>query len=178
MKILNALLLLATLSSAAWAGEAADDPDRLDALLGEWSGSAWTQRWPQRVESESHELVRRVLGGTALLIEGNHFAIRDGVRVPVHTALALIRRAADGSYRIHSYLSDGRDIEASGRWVDDEFQWGFALPDGSRQIRYRMRLAGDTWVETGETSSDGQAWTKFFEMNLVRQVPAGTTTKK
>ncbi len=159
--------LLLLLASVASAGEPASS---LDALVGEWQGEGWTQRGPERSTFDSHETVRKVLDDTAWLIEGRHF--RSGTRQSVHNALALIRPGAKGGeYRMHSWLSDGRDMEAWGREEGDEFHWGFSLPDGSRDIRYRLRVSGDTWTEVGETRATGQAWMKFFEMTLRKQPP-------
>lgn len=147
----------------------ANDPvSPLDAMVGEWQGEGWVQRGPQRSTFDSHETVRKVLDGTAWLIEGRHF--RSGTQESVHNALALVRPgAADGEYRMHSWLSDGREMEAWGRREGEEFHWGFSLPDGSRDIRYRLRVTDGTWTEIGETRAAGQPWMKFFEMTLRKQ---------
>lgn len=164
-RLLTFFVLLLVLSPV----HAADVPLKgFEIMPGEWTGGGWMQRGPERSTFTSHESVRYVLGGNALLIEGQHFTERDGRKVPVHNALALIRADADGEYSIHSWLSDGRDIEGWARWQDGEFQWGFSLPDHSREVRYRVRIEGDSWTEIGETRATGGEWMKFFEMTLER----------
>lgn len=168
MKALTRYLLMICLMPVAMAAETVPLTG-LDGLIGNWEGTGWTQQGPDRRETfESREVVRKVLGGSALLIEGEHFKATEKGRIPVHQALALVRADGEGNYRLHSWLSNGRDIEAWGRMVGEEFHWGFTLPDGSRQIRYRLLLQGDTWTETGETSVDGEHWVVFFGMSLQR----------
>lgn len=61
---------------------------------------------------------------------------------------------------------DGATIEARGRVQDGAFVWGFQDPRAGH-LRYTIRLSPDQrWTEVGERSSDGVAWTKYFEMTL------------
>lgn len=149
---------------------AAGSLQRFDAMTGNWQGGGWMQRGPERSAFTGHESVRYVLDGTALLIEGRHFTEREGRQVPAHTALALIRAVprSEGEYSIHSWLSDGRDIEGWARWAGEEFHWGFSLPERRREIRYRIRIDGDRWTEVGETRAGTGEWVKFFEMRMQR----------
>ena len=162
--VVSVLLLLAL----PFAVQAAESVDELAPLVGEWEGGGWIQRGPERASFTSHESVRHVLDRTALLVEGQHYMERDGEKIPVHNALALIRRAAGGDYTMHSWLSDGRDTEGWARWRDGEFQWGFTLPNGSREVRYRIRVEDDRWTEAGETRIADGEWMTFFGMELDR----------
>ncbi|HEX7047711.1 MAG TPA: hypothetical protein VF275_09105 [Gammaproteobacteria bacterium] len=164
------LMLLLSLALCASAHAAEPSVQALEAMLGEWQGGGWMQIGSERSTFTGHESVRYTLGETAILVEGRHFSERDGVQVPVHTALALIRVATQGDapYSLHSFLSDGRDTEGWARWADGEFQWGFSLPDNSRDIRFSIRIDGDEWTEIGETRATGKDWVQYFEMHMKR----------
>lgn len=171
MKTTKKFLLMLLPLALSVSVHAAETPvQALEAMIGEWQGGGWMQMGPERSTFTGHESVRYALDETALLVEGRHFSERDGVQVPVHTALALIRAATQGDapYSLHSFLSDGRDIEGWARWTDGEFQWGFSLPDHSRDIRFSIHIDGDEWTEIGETRATGKDWVKYFEMSLKR----------
>ncbi|HEX7030467.1 MAG TPA: hypothetical protein VF254_07715 [Gammaproteobacteria bacterium] len=164
------LLLLLPLVPVLPVHAAEASVQELEAMLGEWQGGGWVQRGRERMTFTGHESVRYALDRTALLVEGRHFTEREGVQTRVHTALALIRAATQGDapYSLHSYLSDGREIEGWASWTDGEFQWGFSVPERAREVRYRVWIDGDQWTEVGETRVENGEWKRYFEMHMTR----------
>jgi hypothetical protein len=142
----------------------------LSFLLGRWEGGGAIEPAPgQRYAFTSLEEVRMHVDGLVMSIEGIHFASVPGdQRGPkVHHAFATIRfDAARGDYAMTATRLDGATIEARGRVQDGTFVWGFQDPRAGH-LRYTIRLSPDQrWSEIGERSSDGVAWTKYFEMTL------------
>jgi hypothetical protein len=111
----------------------------------------------------------RAMADLSFLLEGIHFASVPGdQRGPkIHHAFATVRfDVTRGDYAITATRLDGATIEARGRMQDGSFVWGFQDPRAGH-LRYTIRLSPDErWSEIGERSSDGVAWTKFFEMTL------------
>jgi hypothetical protein len=142
----------------------------LSFLLGRWEGRGAIEPAPgQRHAFTSLEEVRMHVDGIVMTIEGIHFASVPGdQRGPkIHHAFATVRfDVTRGDYAITATRLDGATIEARGRMQDGSFVWGFQDPRAGH-LRYTIRLSPDErWSEIGERSSDGVAWTKFFEMTL------------
>jgi hypothetical protein len=66
-------------------------------------------------------------------------------------------------YLVGTWEGEGWMIVESEGW-----RWEIKGPQGV--IRFVMKLSAEGhWLEIGERSSDGQTWTKFFEMTLKKQ---------
>lgn len=147
-----------------------DAMEEVAAMAGEWEGEGWMRMGPgEPATFHSRETVESRLGGRALLIEGLHHArTDDGGRGPaVHHALALLTwNTGAGEYDFRTYVAHRGAGDFTGRMEDGAFVWGGETPRG--QMRYTIRIEGDTWDETGELSQDGETWTPFFGMKLKR----------
>ena len=62
---------------------------KLDKMIGRWSGEGWIQQGPKREEFTGAENVQRKLDGLALLIEGRFTDKKDSSRV-IHETLAVL----------------------------------------------------------------------------------------
>jgi hypothetical protein len=138
---------------------------------GRWQGEGWMQMGPGEPKKTSvDEKIESKLDGTVMLVEGiGKSTTATGQEMIVHHALAVLSYdQPSGQYKFRSYLKDGRSTEA---WFtitgENKFQWGFDIPNRGK-TRYSIVLdpSKKTWNETGEFSTDGTAWSKFFEMNL------------
>ncbi len=138
---------------------------KLDALVGQWSGSGWIMHEKGKETFTGTETVQRKLDGLALLVEGN---FKDKEGVIVHETLAVLSpNTKTKNYDFRTYLANGMNGEHELKAVGSSWQWGFQIPNGI--IRYDIKIQNDTWIETGEISrDDGKTWMKFFEMNLKR----------
>jgi len=140
----------------------------LDYLIGDWQGEGWIEFNGIRRSFRGGELVQRKLDGVALLVEGNFLArMPDAAsEVPVHTTLGIVSYDSDAQqYRFDTWLANGSSGERELVLYPDGWQWEIQGPQGV--IRYRMWLTPQgEWLEVGERSSDGQIWSKFFEMRL------------
>lgn len=145
---------------------------KLDWLVGQWKGESWTEFVPgQRRTSSGIETVQSKLGGLLLVIEGLHKSKPPGKEVEVITHQALAVLSYDESekrYHFRAYEAGGRFVDAEAKAPDGRtLEWGLDTPRG--RICYTIkRTESDQWFETGEISSDGKAWQKFFEMTLQR----------
>lgn len=139
----------------------------LEPMVGEWQGGGWMLHEGRRHAFSSRESVRRVMGGHGLLIEGSHHVEREGKRIPVHQALAVIQDGHEpGSFRMQTFLAGREGVSAEAEWEAGVFTWGFAVPGG--EIRYRIDFRGGGWLETGERRQEGGDWQTFFRMRLAR----------
>lgn len=146
---------------------------KLTALAGKWKGSGTVTMGPGNTETFAQtEDVQFRLDGTVLQIEG--IGRRQPANEVVFNALAIINfDVQKGNYAMRSYLRDGRWTDAWFKIIENElFQWGYAIPGNSGQIRYTITLnaAAQTWQEVGEYSADGTNWHKVFEMNLTKEL--------
>jgi hypothetical protein len=142
---------------------------KLQFLEGQWKGTAWMQMGPQKKEALQTETVQWHANGTVLTIDGLGVDAADP-KVKVHQAYATISYDLAGQrYRMQAFKGDGQLVEADFKVLDDgSIQWGFQHPKAGH-IRYHIRLEDGKWVETGESSRDGQTWTPFFSTKLTRQ---------
>ena len=71
-------------------------------------------------------------------------------------------------YQWHAWrIPGGIFSEHEPQLSEKGFTWAMEVPSG--KIRYEVtHTEEDGWFETGEFSSDGESWTKFFEMDLKR----------
>ena len=146
---------------------------KLDYMAGRWQGEGWIEYGGRRITFRGSETVQRKLGGLALLVEGDFVSRPPGAErdVPVHTTLAVISYVpAERRYRFATWLASGAQGEHELVLTADGWRWELDQPMG--RVRYVMRLtpAGE-WLETGERSADGAAWTQFFEMRLKKGQP-------
>ena len=68
--------------------------------------------------------------------------------------------------RMRTYLASGISGEYEIKVLPEWYEWGFETGQGT--IKYTIKINPENWNEVGEFSRDGKAWTKFFEMNLVK----------
>jgi len=141
---------------------------KLAFLVGEWEGEAWIQMGPERRDTVSqHESVEWRLGGEVLLIQGTG---RQGERT-VHSALATLAwDPTRQAYSMWTYASGRGTLQPEVEVGDGVLVWSFTVPGGGRRVRYTARLdEQERWIETGETSTDGQTWHPFMAMTLSRK---------
>jgi hypothetical protein len=142
---------------------------KLAFLVGEWRGEAWIQMGPERRDTVAQrESVEWRVAGEVLLIQGTGL---QGEKT-VHSALATLAwDPARQAYTMWTYAAGRGSLQPEVEVGEDHsLVWSFTVPGGGRQVRYRARLDEQgRWVETGETSTDGQTWHPFMGMTLVRQ---------
>ncbi len=153
---------------------------KLEFLVGEWRGLSWMQMGPQRSEASGVETVQKKAGGLALLIEGR-FSSRspDGSDRVVHDALAVLSYDSESdTYRMVSHLANGRTGDFAARLIGEQtLQW--VIPETPvGEIRYTLTIDGDTWIEAGHMTREGEPF-QFFGMSLKKvgaEDPAATPT--
>jgi hypothetical protein len=143
----------------------------LESWIGRWQGEgSMTTQTGEVKKSNVDEKIEYKLDNTLLLVEGvgKYTDAATNKEVISHHALGVLSfDAATSQYKFRSYLKDGKSTDA---WfnitAENQYQWGFDTPGG--KIRYSIVLdpVKKTWNEIGEFSRDGNAWRKFFEMNL------------
>lgn len=171
----NLLFILCLLLSQVALAQAPNSPkatvqEKMEALnwiTGKWQGQGWMSFGPEQKHTFTQtEDIRYKLDNTVLQIEG----LGKNNNRTIHDALALMTYdAARGQYTFHSYTAEGRhQTDAAVTVEDKKFTW--QMNSGpNRKIRYTIWLdEQNRWQEIGETSSDGQTWSKFFEMTLTK----------
>lgn len=143
-----------------------EEMKKLSGWVGEWKGEGWQmdqQTWQEQPFTVVEKVESR-LDGLALIIEGKGMR---GTNLG-HHALAMIYYNADkGHYDFNSIVTLGQSALAKGEFNDKgEFIWGFEIPQG--QIKYTIKIDGDTWIESGAFSMDGDTWYPTMEMKLTR----------
>ena len=140
----------------------------LHYMTGIWSGVGWVLGQEGKImEFNQTENIRYQLDETILLIEG--IGKEQETNAVTFEALGIITYdASTGQYTIRSYISSGQFTDAKAHFEGDNFIWTFSTPAG--KIKYTHHITDEIhWKETGEFSSDGTKWNKFFEMNLEKQ---------
>lgn len=136
---------------------------KLDKMAGQWKGSGWIQRGPQRETFTGTETVQKKLDGLALLVEGK-FANAEGK--VIHETLAVLSCDDKMSgYKFATYLANGITGLQDFKVVGDHYEWGFEIPSAGT-VRYMIRIDYTSWLEVGEFSRDGKLWFQNFEMKL------------
>lgn len=133
-------------------------------LVGEWKGSGWlTMGSPERRTFTQSENFVSKLNGLVLQIDGLGKNAEGKV---VHEALATIAYdPREKAYHFRSYDAQGHYLDTDATCHDNTLVWN--MNAGPRKIRYTISLnEKKQWSEIGETSADGNAWQKFFEMTL------------
>jgi hypothetical protein len=146
--------------------------DKLAWLEGDWAGPAWFQMGPRKSNVNQTEKLYRAAGGTVLVIQGIGTAADPGVppATVMHDAFGILYwNAPTGQYRFRSFIGSGQSLETTADVSDRKLVWGFEIP-GQGKTRYTITLtpAGE-WFEIGERTTDGETWTKFFEMTLKKR---------
>ncbi|MHC5023794.1 MAG: hypothetical protein ACYTGG_07770 [Planctomycetota bacterium] len=146
---------------------------QVEFLAGRWTGEGWIRLGPDgRLTFRGTEIVQKKLGGTILLIEGEHRASMPGAEADatIHHALAVVSwDQASGTYRFRSRLADGRQGDYEASVENGKLEWSMTVP-GRGRMRCTIRLddAGH-WHEIGEINPPGtDAWHQVFEMTLER----------
>lgn len=139
---------------------------KLEQLVGQWKGSGWSQQGKERVSFVGTETVQRKIDGLALLVEGRFTAkMPGGEEKVIHETLAVLSYNPQTKiYDFNTFLASGAVGKHELKIVEDGWEWGFKIPQGV--IRYKIKIADNTWTEIGEIMMNGKDWTKFFEMNL------------
>lgn len=141
--------------------------EKLSWLEGTWKGAAWTQMGPQKRDTFwMTETISYKLDRTIVEVEGIG---KDKTGEVAHHARAVISYNANTQkYQWHAWrIPGGIFSEHEPQLSEKGFTWAMEVPSGN--IRYEVtHTEEDGWFETGEFSSDGESWTKFFEMNLHR----------
>jgi len=145
---------------------------KLDNWFGEWEGSGWSQRGPQtREEFAVRESVQPKLGGVIVLIEGKGAAkaVEGGEGKVGHDALAVVSFDPESkTYRFHHYTMQGASGEDELVLTEKGMSWELKSANLPFRMRFLIEIDGDTWHEYGETSRDGERWTRNMEMTLKR----------
>ena len=136
---------------------------KLDAMIGLWKGSGWSQQGKERETFTGTENVQRKIDGLALLVEGKFV---DKNNVVKHETLAVLSyNSTSKDYDFNTFLFNGRKGQYTLKAAGEDWQWGFSFSGGT--VRYTIKLTADTWHEIGEISMDeGKTWRQFFEMTL------------
>lgn len=139
---------------------------KLDRLVGQWKGSGWIQQGKERESFTGTETVQRKIDGLALLVEGRFTSkMPSGEEKVIHETLAVLSYNLQTKiYDFDTFLASGRAGKHEFKAVEDGWEWGFKFPQGT--VRYKIKIADNTWTEIGEITMNGKDWTKFFEMNL------------
>lgn len=142
---------------------------KMEWMVGEWTGTAWTQMGPQNRDTViMHESISPELNGTILKIKGTGYQITEnGEKEIAHDAFAVISYdAANQKYRWQSWrIPGGYFIEHEPEITDDTFSWIMETPRGKMKYKLQLNDKGQ-WHETGHFSQDGENWFPFFEMIL------------
>ena len=168
----RAAMVLVLLLSATFAYGAGEEMKKLDFLIGDWKGEGWIQMGPgKRSSALQTEKVTSRAGGKVLLIEGlGRRKMENGTAGEVvHDAIALV--AWDKTKKTYRFDAHAAQQESVDTTIDltapKTLVWGFDTPQG--KVRYTIKLTPKgEWYEVGDWSADGKAWTKFFEMTLVK----------
>lgn len=141
-------------------------------LIGEWDGDGWIQAGPERRTFHEHESFRYAAGGTVAVVDGTGTVTSAGPSQGTigHLAFAVLSYdSTKAAFRWQAFRKEGDEIDDQPTMSDRKLVWGFAVPQAGR-VRFTITLspAGEWW-ETGEFSSDGTTWAKFFEMTLKKR---------
>ncbi len=170
MKRVVMILALVLVASCAY-GEG--EMGKLDFLVGEWKGEAWTQMGPGKRELVIQtEKVTAKAGGKTLLVEGlGRRKMEDGsAGEVVHDAIALIAwDKAKSTYRFIGHVAQRESVDtALDMTGPNTLVWGVDTPQGKARFTIRLNEQGQ-WNEVGEFSRDGGTnWMKFMEMTLTK----------
>lgn len=136
-------------------------------LIGDWEGEGSMQTRTGREGAAVREKVESRLDGRVLVMEGiGREPTSDETGRVVHHAFGVLSYDPEKRQYIFRAFRDGGAIDPAGRLADGVFIWEFEVPGG--RTRYLIRQDKGEWLETGEFSSDGTTWRKFFEMRLHR----------
>ncbi len=176
MKTISLLFLLIFLASIGYS----QSPEiiqqnamkKMEWLVGEWKGTAWTQMGPQNRDTvEMHESIVLELNGTILKIKGTgyHFN-KEGNKEVAHDAFAVVSYdVANQKYRWQSWrVPGGYFTEHEPEVGENSFSWIMETPQGKMKYKLQLNNKGQ-WHETGHFSRDGENWFPFFEMVLNKQ---------
>lgn len=173
-KILVLSFVLSMNAKAQSPNNSAINKEKMTAFAswaGIWEGEGSMQMGPGSGKKTSvREAIEFKLDGTILVVEGvgkNIDATSKQESVVHHAFGILSYDVASQEYKFKSYILDGKSADAWFKVIsENNFSWGFDVPNG--KIRYTITIDGGkkTWNEIGEFSRDGNQWLKFFEMNL------------
>ncbi|MEO9473900.1 MAG: hypothetical protein ABJG41_00125 [Cyclobacteriaceae bacterium] len=141
-----------------------------DFMIGTWTGTGEMMMPGGSSTSNVREVISYKAGKTVIQMEGlGTIDLPNGETKVVHDALGVLSYDFfQKKYKLNSFISKGMQTEANIELKGDgKAVWWFDA--GGMTIRYTLSVADGKWNEIGERSPDGEIWTKFFEMNLVRE---------
>lgn len=139
---------------------------KLAFLAGDWEGAGSIAMGPSREAFTQSERIQFKHDGTLLLIEGHGKSPKTGATV--HDALAVVTfDRKSGGYKFRSFAAVGRFADTEASVNGNTMVWGLTF--GPQKIRYTITVENGMWREIGERSTDGAAWTPFFEMTLKKK---------
>ncbi|MEX2497715.1 MAG: hypothetical protein WD397_02420 [Wenzhouxiangellaceae bacterium] len=145
----------------------------LQHWVGLWQGSGWAATGPrERQEFQITETVSGKLGGSVLLLEGLGTTMTEsGDEIVTHNAIGLVSfDPAGGRYNLRSHDLRGSVHDSTLEIDGDVMRWAFRDESSGAQLRFEIRVEGDTWHEIGHVSPDGnENWYPMLEMTLHRQ---------
>jgi hypothetical protein len=142
--------------------------EKLEFLVGEWSGGATVLRGPgQFVEMAQTESAQFKLDGLVLVIEGVGRTKTDGK--PALQALGLISFDDEtGTYKMRAF-NDGRWLEAEVKLAGtgNSLSWGFTLGPYKTTTVLRINENGE-WTEHGEIAVNDRPPQKMMDLKVRR----------
>jgi hypothetical protein len=139
--------------------------------IGEWKGTGWsTSASGKRTDFTIVETVQHKVGGTVLLLDGRGEATAASGEVTVtHDGLVVLSYdEKSGRYRWNGREIGREPVDAEVKLLDGGLEWSIPAGGGAT-VRFTIQFDGTRWHEVGDVSMDGTTWTRFMEMNLLRQ---------
>lgn len=137
----------------------------LTSLLGTWRGSGWTVTPSGHVDFDQTEYVGDTAGGELLTVEGagRRSGDPDDVRFRAFAVVGFDEETA--CLRWHAF-HDGRTLDIALELTDGGCRWRFS-PHPGVSVCFDIAVDGDTWSESGHTSTDGgMTWRQTLGMTL------------
>jgi hypothetical protein len=143
--------------------------NKLDYLVGKWSGEARVARGPgEPLELIQTEEAQYKLDGLVLIIEGVGKTKADGT--VALQALGIISYDDEAeTYRMRAY-NDGRYLETDVKLNEngEGLTWGFAMGEIKTSSVLRINEKG-AWTEVTEIAIGSQPAWKYMEVTVSRQ---------
>lgn len=141
---------------------------RLDKMVGKWSGTGWIQQGKEKQEFTGTENVQQKIDGLALLVEGK-FTDKNKPENVIHETIAILSyNVKNKSYDFKTYLAGGNEGNFILNITENGYEWEMDFP--GNKIKHTIKIKDGIWNEIGKVSQDeGKTWFQFFEMNLKKQ---------
>jgi hypothetical protein len=137
-------------------------------LRGHWSGSGYQQMGQQnRVEFNQTEEITPLLNGKLLMVHGTGMDKDSGVKAFEAVGMMYYDISEKKVY-MHAWTDEGRYTKAPVEVTESGFSWWFEVDNGGT-VRYDATITGNSWIEKGAFSPDGNQWYPFMSMELSRE---------